>query len=217
MDHDPAFTSPPYELRSERLLLRCWQPADAKLLKEAVDSSLEHLRPWMPWAHDEPQSLPAKAELLRTFRGRFDLGQDFVYGAFEPDETRVLGGCGLHPRSGPGTLEIGYWIRADSLRQGYARELTSMLAVAAFRICSVERLDVIVDPANAASAGIPRSLGFREEAVLRRHLPPGRDGEQRRDGLLFTMVDGEFAQSALAKLELDAVDCSGASTRLGPG
>jgi hypothetical protein len=35
----------------------------------------------MPFAHAEPQELQAKIERLRMFRGKFDLGQDFVYGA----------------------------------------------------------------------------------------------------------------------------------------
>ena len=82
-------------------VLRCWEPGDAALLKDAVDSSLDHLREWMPWAHDEPQSLDEKVELLRLFRGNFDLGKDFVYGIFSPDESEALGGAGLaHARRG---------------------------------------------------------------------------------------------------------------------
>ena len=90
-------------------VIRCWDPRDAPLLKEAVDSSLEHLRAWMPWAYDEPQEIAAKAELLRLFRGNFDLRQDYVYGIFSSDETRVLGGSGCtrasekaHSRSATG-------------------------------------------------------------------------------------------------------------------
>ena len=48
-------------------------------LARAVAECLDHLRPWMPWAHDEPKPLDEKMELLRTFRGRFDLGEDFVH------------------------------------------------------------------------------------------------------------------------------------------
>jgi hypothetical protein len=38
---------PPYRIETERLVVRCWEPRDAPLLKEAVDASLDHLRPWM--------------------------------------------------------------------------------------------------------------------------------------------------------------------------
>ena len=46
--------SPTPVLETERLVLRCWRPSDAPLLRDAVDSSLDHLREWMPWAEDEP-------------------------------------------------------------------------------------------------------------------------------------------------------------------
>ena len=42
----------PYRIETERLVLRCYDPEDAPLLKDAVDRSLDHLRPWMPWTPD---------------------------------------------------------------------------------------------------------------------------------------------------------------------
>ena len=73
VEHPP----PPYLIRTERLTIRCWDPRDAPLLKDALDTSLDHLRQWMPWAAREPTPLDEKVELLRSFRGRFDLGEDF--------------------------------------------------------------------------------------------------------------------------------------------
>ncbi|MGI8886006.1 MAG: hypothetical protein ACR2G9_03745 [Gaiellaceae bacterium] len=56
-------SDPPYRIVSERLVIRCWEPLDAPLVKEAIDSSLEHLQPWMPWARAEPQELSEKVDL----------------------------------------------------------------------------------------------------------------------------------------------------------
>src|SRR4051812_17942818 len=92
---------PAYRIETARLVLRCYQPADAPLLKAAIDASLDSLRPWMPWARDEPRPLPEKVSMLRRFRGMFDLGQDFIYGVFTPEETEVRGSSGLHTRLGP--------------------------------------------------------------------------------------------------------------------
>ena len=79
----------PYRIEIEDgPVVRCWDPRDAPLLKDAVDSSLEHLRRWMPWAYDEPQEVDQKAALLRRFRGQFDLGQDFVFGIFAAGRER---------------------------------------------------------------------------------------------------------------------------------
>ena len=50
---------PAYRIVTPRLVIRCWDPRDAQLAKEAIDSSLDHLRPWLPWAHHEPQTIEA--------------------------------------------------------------------------------------------------------------------------------------------------------------
>jgi RimJ/RimL family protein N-acetyltransferase len=208
-----GFPPPPYLIRTERLAIRCWDPRDAPLLKEALDTSLEHLRPWMPWAADEPKPLEEKAELLRTFRGRFDLGEDFVYGIFTRDETEVVGGTGLHTRVGPGALEVGYWVRASRVGHGVAREATAALTAAAFRVCGVDRVEIRVDPANAASLRIPRALGFTEEGTLRRRLP-GNEGDAPRDAVVFALFADELEASPVADVELEAYDLLGRPIRL---
>jgi RimJ/RimL family protein N-acetyltransferase len=193
---------------TRRLVLRCWDPRDAPLLKEAVDSSLDHLRPWMPWAQDEPQTLAEKVALLRRFRGAFDLGQDFVYGIFAADEGAVLGGTGLHRRVGEGAVEIGYWIRASRVGEGLATEAAAALTRVAFESCGVDRVEIRVTPANSASLAVPRKLGFAEEAMLRRRLPGGRAGELR-DVIVFSLFRDRYAQTPAARADLAAFDALG--------
>jgi RimJ/RimL family protein N-acetyltransferase len=176
----------PYRVETQRLVIRCYDPRDAPLVKEAIDSSLEHLREFMPWALDEPQTLEEKTTLLKGFRSAFDAGENFVYGIFSRDESEVLGGTGLHPRIEAGGLEIGYWIRASATRQGLATESSAALTRVGIEVCDADRIEIRVEPANMASAGIPRKLGFVEEATLRRRLPT-RPGEPLRDVTIFTL------------------------------
>jgi RimJ/RimL family protein N-acetyltransferase len=199
----------PYRVETERLVIRCYDPEDAPLLKEAVDSSLDHLRPWMPWARNEPQTLDEKVALLRRFRSAFDADEDFPYGVFAPDESRQLGGAGLHRRGGEGSLEIGYFIRADSIGQGLATELTAVLARAGIEKCGVDRIDVQVEPENVRSLRIPRKLGFTEEATLRHRLEPKEEGGPRRDAILFTMLADELPASPCMAYEYRAFDVLG--------
>jgi RimJ/RimL family protein N-acetyltransferase len=198
---------PPYRVVTQRLVVRCWDPRDAPLLKEAVDSSIDHLRPWMPWAADEPQALAEKVALLRRFRGRFDLGQDYVYGIFNADESEVVGGSGLHTRAGDDALEIGYWIRLSRVREGLATETTAALTRVAFEVCGVDRVQIRVDPTNVVSLAIPLRLGFVEEARLRRRLPSRGSGP--RDAIVFTMFFDGFADSAPAAVPVKAYDALG--------
>ncbi len=95
-------------------------------------------------------------------------------GIFSADESEQLGGTGLHPRNEPGGLEIGYFIRASATRQGYVTESTAALTRVGFEMCGADRIEIRIDPENEASLGVPRKLGFVEEATLRRRLPARR-------------------------------------------
>jgi RimJ/RimL family protein N-acetyltransferase len=187
---------PAYRIVTPRLVVRCWEPRDAPLLKEAIDSSLDHLRPWMPWAQHEPQTLAEKVELLREFRGEFDLGANSVYAIFDAGDERVLGGSGLHPRIGPGALEIGYWIRADAVGQGYATESTAALTRVAFDVADVERVEIHCSTENHASAAIPRKLGYSLH--------------EAGDDLIFTLAAADFPTTPAAGARLAAYDAIGA-------
>jgi RimJ/RimL family protein N-acetyltransferase len=175
----------PYRIETERLVIRCYEPADGPLMKDAIDSSLDHLRPFMPWARGEPLTLEERVELARSFRSAFDAGENFTYGIFDRAEREQLGGCGLHPRVGPGGLEIGYFVRSSALRRGIASEAAAVLTRAAFEVCGADRVEIRIDPRNEASFGIPRRLGLPEEARLRRRLRYGGD-EPLGDVAIFT-------------------------------
>jgi RimJ/RimL family protein N-acetyltransferase len=197
----------PYRLVSERLELRCWDPREAPQLKAALDGSLEHLRAWMPWAHEEPSAPAEVVDRLRAFRAAFDRDEAYFYGVWQRGE--VAGGAGLHRRVGDSALEIGYWIRADRTRRGLATEAAAALTRAAFALLEMERVEIHVDPRNAPSLGVPRRLGYTEEATLRRRLPPCPPPGPRHDMTIFSLLGHEFRASPLAVFPLDAYDAAG--------
>jgi RimJ/RimL family protein N-acetyltransferase len=74
-----------------------------------------------------------------------------------------------------------------------------------FEVCEVDRIEIRVDPANAASLAIPRKLGFVEEGTLRGVLH-GPDGSPRQsDSVVFALLRGEFERD----VELKAYDAAG--------
>jgi RimJ/RimL family protein N-acetyltransferase len=197
----------PYRIETERLILRCWQPDDAGLLKEAIDASLEHLRPFMSWAAHEPQSIDAKAERLRVARGDFDLDRDYVFGILSRDERLAVGSSGLHTPLEPDALEIGYWIRASHVGQGLATETAAALAKVAFEIAKVDRVEIHCQPSNVASAAVPRKLGFTHEAT-RREVLRDSDGTLR-DSMIWTMLAREYPDSVASRATVAAYDVIG--------
>jgi RimJ/RimL family protein N-acetyltransferase len=196
-----------YRIETARTVIRCWNPEDASLLKAAIDASREHLRAWMPWASGEPQSLAEQVELLRRFRGEFDLDQDYIYGIFNQDESQVIGGTGLHTRLDSGAREIGYWIHVDYINQGYATEVISALIKVAFELDQVTRVEIHCDPENTGSAAIPRKIGFTHEATLRNRLVNSHG--KPRDTMIWTLFADEYPASLASRIEVKAFDAVG--------
>ena len=114
-------SAPPTKLRLDySYRLRLFRTGDAKALALAVGESLEHLRPWMPWADDESADERFQRQRLRGVQHKAATGEEWQYGLFPTDESRVLGSFGLMTRQGPGTIEIGYWVHVDEIGHGLA-------------------------------------------------------------------------------------------------
>lgn len=197
-------TTPPYRIKTQRTLIRCWDPKDAPMMKASVDENIAHLITFMPWAANEPEDLDKKIELLRTFRGQFDLGQDFVYGIFNPSETRVIGGTGFHTRRGPNALEIGYWIHKDFINQGLATEISAALTRIAFEFLELQRIEIHCAVENLASAAVPRKLGFTLEATLRQRILLA--DQQYHDEMVWTLLRDEYPSTPSASADIEAFD-----------
>lgn len=187
----------PAVVRAPRLVLRRQRPEDAPLVREAVDTSLAHLRASVAWAQAEPTPLPVTAARLARSAAAFDAGEAWTFTIFDAAETRVLGGAGLEPTEpaltrlvGPDAVEAGYWLRADATGQGYATEATAALCALAFARLGARRVVVCHDPTNAPSGGVPRRLGFRGLGTVPDAALPGRqaaDGSVRAETAVWVL------------------------------
>lgn len=196
-----------YRVETERLVLRCWSPADAPVLRAALDACDEHLRPMIPFMKDEPRSLQQTAQWLRGHRAAFDLGQMYRYAVFDTAEQNLLGENMLLARVGPGGLEIGYWTHKDAIGQGYATEASCAMIRVAFDIEKVMRVEVMCAPENRASASIPARLGFTHEATLKKRALDS-DGKTR-DLMVWSLFATDYPSSPAAKTTFRAFDCMG--------
>jgi len=151
---------PPEEITAPPIVIRRYGGDELESLIETVKSSLDHLRPWMPWAWAEPLE-PSLTAFLTGAVEDFDRGGNFNYALWDSARLSFVGGAGLHPRLGPGRLEIGYWVRVGWLRRGVASAAARALTSAAFQLPGIDEVHIRCDEANVASAGVPRNLGFR--------------------------------------------------------
>lgn len=146
--------APPLELRR-------WSVADLSDLMAAIELSVEDLGLWFPWAAEGVPSVAAERSVLAAGVVDFDRDVDWSFSLFESSSGELVGGCGLHRRSA-GCLEIGYWVRSDRHRRGFATAAVRCLTDAAFAgVGDAVRVEIRMDRANVASAGVPAKLGYQ--------------------------------------------------------
>lgn len=167
-------TAPPDEITVGPIQLRRRTLADAEDMVAAVRASLDHLRPWMPWAAAEPSIQIQQKVIAGADTGWLD-GSEFAYALYEIASGKLVGGAGLHRRVGPRAIEIGYWVRVDRIRQGYAKLAAAALTRTGMALDTVDHVEIHCDEANVASAAVPRSLGYRLDRVENDELQSAGD------------------------------------------
>ena len=167
-------------LRGSRVLVRPYKLDDTQQRFEAMEESREHIRKWDPEEAEICKNLQATHEwIAQKLTQRADR-VSFSNGIWSVDESRFLGGVGLHPRKPGGwsvpAFAIGYWIRPSAEGFGYVTEAVSLVVAFAMDVLGAQRLEIACDPDNLRSTAIPRRLGFKMEGRARNvyRYPDGR-------------------------------------------
>jgi len=214
--HRPA--SPPARVAAGPVVLRRVHADDAGAIAVAVGASLEHLRPWMPWA--TPEAADLRSQLVRVAEADelWESGSGFIYaivaaggggaagggaagpagaGAVRDPGGEFVGTIGLHRRLADGAVEIGYWITAARTRRGYATAAARAATRVAMALPGARRAEIHCDEANTASAGVPRKLCYRLDRVeAHEREAPGEVG--RRLIWVWDLADGPRAPGGRA-------------------
>lgn len=181
----------PDRFETARLLLRLPLPGDGAALNEAVIESLEHLRPWLPWAQQAPTLAESEANVRQAYLA-FLAREDLRFHLFLKETGELVGATGLHCiRWEVPSFEIGYWVRRSRQGQGLITESTEALTRFAFDTLGARRVEIRLDPTNARSRAIPERLGYELEGVLRAdgRTPAGA----LRDSMVFALVRPDHA------------------------
>jgi len=165
------------DLPSIGVVLRRHRADDVDALHAAIESSRDHLRPFIPFADQSRQETAAFIErAVATWEDRSDFRYLIIDGA--EGDGDVLGGCDIHRRSGPDVAEVGYWLRSTATGRGIASVAAGVLTDVAFGIDGVERVEIHCDVANTRSAEIARRLGYALDRVDA--VPVTAPGEEGR-------------------------------------
>lgn len=156
------------------------RPTESDLpgLVAAANSTLDTLRPWMPWAQ-QPLTVEGQRPWLAENAEQWSAGTGFHYEIFDPADD-VLGGIGYHVRNGPGVLEIGYWLRRDQEGRGLMTAVAAAMTETALRVDGVTSVEIHCDVANVRSAAIPQRLGYvLREVRSAERLAPAHTGQEQ--------------------------------------
>lgn len=165
----PILREIPEAFESERLTIRAPRPGDGAAVHAAIIESLDELRPWMPWAHEE-RSVEVAEAWVREGRASFDTRRDLPLLLFLREGGSFVGGSGLHRLHWEvPAFEIGYWIRTSLAGRGYATEAARRIGEFAFDELGAERVEIWCDAMNRRSAAVAERAGFTFEARLNRH------------------------------------------------
>jgi RimJ/RimL family protein N-acetyltransferase len=182
----------PERYETTDFVLRSYDVGDGPLLSDASDESYDHLRPWMPWATPH-QSVADSEKLVRQFRARYLLSEDFVIGIFSTDEKRLLGGAGFHLREGPiatGCAEIGMFIRKNEAGRGLGTRVLLSLLDWGFSAWPWLRLSWRCDQRNLASIRVAEKAGLLHEGTLRGQQV--HVGEGRRNTVCYALTKPDW-------------------------
>ena len=199
---------PAYRIETARTLVRCWEPADARLLHETVLANQDHLRPWMDWARDEPQPFEERVRLVRRFRSDFDADGDLSYAVLDPRGETLLGSVGLHLRGSEAAVrDVGFWFARSACGRGLATEAVGALVRVAFQVHGLARVEIHCDADNQRSRALSERLGFTLDDAVRGRTQRGGFGLTAR--CTASMLVQAAAESPTARIECTAFDVLG--------
>ncbi len=196
MIENPILLDLPMPILTPRLQIRPRQFGEGKIIARAINESLDHLRPWMPFAQKAANETDAEI-LCRRGLSNFISRNDFVLSIYSRDGTQFIGSTGLHrPNWNIPSLHIGYWIHKDYEGQGFVSESVNALTRYAFQMIKVNRLEIRCDSRNKRSLAVMKKLGFVEEALLK------NDDRDQDNSLRDTIVTARYDLKGLPELNV---------------
>lgn len=177
MDQDPDLI-----LSDGVVTLRAPTQADIPMYVDAVRSSLDHLLPWMAWAHDNYTD----ADVVPWIEGTFDPGSHrFV--VLDAD-GQFCGSAGLNRLDATNQLaDVGYWLHPDATGRGFATRATNLLLRYAIETVGLACVTLYLSVENEASKAVADRSWAHYEGIQRGRLRyDGRQHDQHSYSLMAT-------------------------------
>jgi ribosomal-protein-alanine N-acetyltransferase len=154
------------DLRSSRVRLRAFTPADVVLIQSASQDPLIPLITSVPSTSGESEALA----FIERQHHRLTSGAGWSFAVADAGTGAAVGQIGLWPgqssrRTGnPDT--IGYWIGPGHRKQGYAGEALTLLTEWGMTVRQMKRIELYIEPWNEGSWRTAERAGYRRDRLL---------------------------------------------------
>lgn len=184
---NPIMMDFPIFFYTERLLIRMPQPGDGKSVCEAVNASIEELKPWMKWAQYEHSQYDSELNIREAYI-KFLQRENLRLLVYLKDSGQFIASSSLHNIDWEvRKFEIGYWIDTRFGGNGYMTEAVQGISAFAFNQLDARRIEIRCDTKNSKSKLIPERLGFDLEGVIKNE-DVSVDGTEWRDTYIFAKI-----------------------------
>lgn len=170
------------------------------LLRSLQESDLEHL---VSYAINEPNTweysmvrVDGKDNMIKYIQtavdGRENQNQ-FPFIVFDKKSGKYVGSTRFYDiKLEFKTLQLGYtWYGAQFRGTGINIQCKYLLLQFAFETLGMERVEFRADNNNKRSIAAMKSIGCKEEGILRSHMPT-LDSEVRRDAIILSILRNEW-------------------------
>jgi len=151
-----------FELTTAKLRLKSLQMEDAQaLLAYRADPAVWRFQLWCPKRPSDAHAFIRSAQ----FKGEPQQGRWNQFGIYWQETNQLVGDIGLNLMEEQ-QAEIGYTIAPQWQRKGIAQTAVSRILRYLFEERHIHRIIATADSENAASIGLLRKLGFRQEGYF---------------------------------------------------
>ncbi|WML46523.1 GNAT family N-acetyltransferase [Neobacillus sp. PS3-40] len=184
----PILLDFPAEFYTDRLVIRMPRPGDGKAVFNAIQVSINELKPWMSWAHKEQTEQDVEKNIREAYV-KFLAREDLRHHIFLKESGEFIAASGLHrinwdvPK-----FEIGYWIDTRFCGNGYITEAVAGITHFAFHELKGKRVEIRCDSKNVKSRAIPEKLGFSLEGIFKND-GMSADGKEVRDTRIYARTN----------------------------
>jgi len=171
----------------EEIVLKPISISSALTIFNSIQSSREHLRPWLPFV-DQTQSVNDTREFIRSVIYSKSSKKDVIFEIWHLDQFTGLIALKEIDYANLKT-EIGYWLDKNKTGQGIMIRSCKALINYTFDELKLNRIAIKVAIGNEKSNAIPLALNFYLEGVERQgELVSG----QPRDLVVFSMLKKDW-------------------------